>query len=243
MANSERSFIDRHQKSVSLVSAAIGFSPAFAPFDNSLTTVNFSTTLTAVATANTAVGTARTDFSNAVQTRLALVQGVPKLTTRIVNYVKSNPSWKVQFPRIKELGDKVRKIKPPLKTATPPAPQPGQPTPPPEKPRDRGDGSYAEIAENFKLLVAALNALPGYAPADPEITLATLTALGTQMEANNLTVGAADTALDTAQRTRYALYYDEGTGLADKFAAFKQEVKGQYGQSSTQYAQVKGIKW
>ena len=33
------------------------------------------------------------------------------------------------------------------------------------------------------------------------------------------------------------------TGLADVFAAIKQAVKGQYGPGSTQYAQVKTMRW
>ncbi len=218
-------------------------SPAYAPLDNALLPANVATLLTTVTAANIAVGNSKTAFSNAVQTRLAAVKDVPKLATRLVNYVKSNPAWKVQFARIKELCDKVRRVKTPLKTAAPVAPQPGQPPAPPHKPRDRGDGSYAELADYLKLLAAAVTALPGYAPADPDLASAALSALGPQIESQNVLVGNADTALDTAQKQRFAIYFTPVTGLADVFAAIKQAVKGQYGPNSTQYAQVKTIRW
>ena len=63
------------------------------------------------------------------------------------------------------------------------------------------------------------------------------------MVTNNETVATADSTLDTAQRKRFALFADEDTGLADKFQAVKNAVKGQYGQSSEQYAAVKGLRW
>ena len=243
MANSETSFPDRAQKAQLLLTAITAMSPAYAPLDNALLTVNVTALLQQVTVANIAVGNAKTAFSNAVQARLAAVKDIPKLATRVVNNVKTNPAWKVQFPRIKELCDKVRRVKTPLKTTAPAAPQPGQPPAPPQKPRDRGDGSYAELADFLKLLGTAVNALPGYNATDPDMTGPALNALGPQLEAQNLLVGNADTALDTAQKERFALYFTPETGLADVFAAIKQAVKGQYGPNSTQYAQVKTIRW
>ena len=243
MPNSERSFPDRAQKTQLLLSAITIMSPPYAPLDNALLPANIAIFLTTVTAGNIEVGNSRTTYSNAVQARLAAVRDVPKLATRLVNYVKSNSGWKVQFARIKELCDKVRGVKPPLKTPEPPAPQPGVPTPPPQKPRDRGNGSYAEMVDFLKLLGAALNTLPGYNPADPDLSDGALNALGPQIESLNLIVGIAETTLISAQKHRLELYFTSGTGLADVFSAIKQTVKGQYGQASAQYAQVKNIRW
>ena len=243
MPNSEKSFIDRTQKGQALLNAITGFTPTFTPPDISLNVMNFTAFMVTVDSANNEVANTKTQFTDAVTARKTASDAAQKLATRVVNFVKSNPAWKLKFPRIKELADKVRAIKPPRSTPTPPTPPPGTPPTPPEKPRDRGDGSYAEIAANFKTLSVAANALPGYMLPGTDIDGAALTALASQLETNNSAVGTTDTELDEAQRKRVEIFYDPATGLAAKFAAIKAAVKGQYGQSSTQFAQVKGIKW
>lgn len=243
MPNSEKSFIDRAQKAHALLAAITGFAPAFTPMDNSLTPVHFESFLSAVDYSNIEVGNTKTAFSNAVTARKAASAGAVKLTTQVVNFVQSNSGWKLKFPRIKELADKVRAIHPPRNTPPPPAPLPGLPPPPPGKPRDRGDGSYAEIAINFRLMVTAVGVLSGYSAPGTDIDLPALTALAAQLESNNLIVGTADSQLDNAQRARNAVFFYPETGLADKFQTIKKAVKGLYGQSSTQYAQVKGMRW
>ena len=178
-----------------------------------------------------------------MQLRISDTDKAQKLCTQIVAYVSSNAAWKLQFPRIKQLADKVRGIKPPRKTLPPPAPQPGEPTPPPAKQRDRGDGSYAEIEANFRALVAAAAGLVGYAPPDVGIQSATLGSMALSLTEDNASIVTTDQALDDAQRARYALFYEPETGLADKFKAIKNAVKGQYGQASTAWASVKGMRW
>ena len=243
MPNSEKSFIDRTQKGQALCTAITGFSPVFTPADSSLTPVNFAAFMITVDSVNLEVGNLRTTFSNAVTVRKEASDAAQKLVTRVVNLVKSNTAWKLKFPRIKELADKVRAIKPPRKTLPPPTPPPGTPPTPPDKPNDRGDGSYAEIASNFKLLAAAVNALPGYSAPGTDIDGPALTTLAGQLESNNTAVGLADSQLDEAQRARVDIFFAPETGLHDKFQAIKAAVKGQYGQSSTQFAQVKGMRW
>lgn len=204
------------------------------PFDNYLDTVSVSID---------DVATAITTFSTAIQQRISDTDKAQSLCTQIVSYVKSNTAWKLQFPRIKQLADKVRGIKPPRKTLPPPAPSPGEPTPPPVKQRDRGDESYVEIEANFKALVAALNGLAAYNPPDVTINSASLSSLALSLTEDNASIATADQALDEAQRARYALFYEPESGLADKFQAIKNAVKGQYGQTSTEWASVKGMRW
>ena len=243
MPNSEKSFINRTQKGQALCTAITGFTPVFTPADSSLSPVNFAAFMVTVDSANLDVGNARTFYSNAVTARKAASEAAQKLTTRVVNFVASNPAWKLKCPRIKELADKVRAIKSSRKTLPPPTPPPGTPPTPPDKAHDRGEGSFAEVAANFKMLATAVNALPGYSVPGTDIDGPALTALAAQLEANNSTVGTTDTALDEAQRARVEIFYAPETGLKDKFQAIKKAVKGQYGQSSTQFAQVKGMRW
>ena len=243
MALSERSFIDRHDKGMRLVTACDLMEPVFTPADSALSIENFTTFLDTVAAANSDVATKDTAFSTLVTGRSTASDAAQLLVTQVVSYVKSNSAWKLVFPNIKKLGDKVRGIKPSRKIEKPPAPQPGQPAPPPVKTRDRGDGSYVEIAANFKSFVSAVGTAVGYNPPDDKIKIAQLATLAEALAANNEAVSTADQALDTAQRKRYALFYDRETGLMVKFQLGKAAVKGQYGLASQEYQTVKMIKW
>ena len=125
----------------------------------------------------------------------------------------------------------------------PPVPQPGEPVPPVESSRDRGDGSYVEIAKHMKALEVAINGLSAYMPSNAAITGAALTTLATDLNTNNEAVDTADTNLDKAQRKRFNMYFAKDTGLHDRFIGIKDAVKSQYGQDSTEYAEVKGVRW
>jgi len=243
MPNSEQSKIDRANKAHILLTALKGFVPVYTSADSDLSIPNFTAFLVLVDAANEEVENTKSFFSLAVEKRRLDSSAAQLLTTQVINYVASNKAWKADLPRIKELANQVREIKPPRKTTPPPAPQPGQPAPAEEKPRDRGNGSYAEIAVRFKALGAKVATLPGYAPDDDDIKAPALATLAAQLAANNDAVETTDSDLDKAQRRRHELFDTPETGLADKFQAIKKAVKGQYGQSSTQFAQVKGIKW
>jgi hypothetical protein len=57
------------------------------------------------------------------------------------------------------------------------------------------------------------------------------------------TAARSNTDLDGAQRARFAIFFAGEDCLQVKFQAVKNAVKGQYGQDSPQFAEVKGIKW
>ena len=235
MSLSENSFVDRLKKSRDLQAAVATLVPVFAPADVSLSAAAFFSQIATVALLNTALDGPKTVLADAILARVADTKTTKTLLTQLVAFVKSNSVWKSKYPRIKDLADKVRGFKPPRK-----APLPG-PTPAP-KPRDRGDGSYAEIAANFTALVSALGTLSGFNPPDNAIKLITLQPLAGRLATNNVAVATADQEVAEAQRNRFAGYYGPG-GLKERFAAIKTAVKGQYGQNSPQWGQVKGIRW
>ncbi len=236
MPDSEQSFPDRAQKSHALLTALSVFVPVFTPPDSAILTVNFTSFLVTVDSANEEVENTRSFLAASQMVRKTVSEGAQKLTTQIVNFVKSNPQWKMDFPRIKELCDKARSVRPKAK-------QPATPPPTPQKTRDRGDGSYAEIAQHFKALSAKLGGLTGYSPPDANIQPGVIASLASQLEGNNDAVDTMVSDHAKAVENRYALYFEPGTGLGAKFAAIKAAVKGQYGQNSTQFAQVKGMRW
>ena len=187
-----------------------------------------------VGEANDAVAAGVDGFSEAVTARSGDAKKAQALTTQVVAYVKSNSEWKLKFPRIKQLGDKIRGIKPPRKTVPRKAAAQGAPAAKPEKKRDRGDQSYADIASNFKAFAVVVGGLAKYNPPDAAIKGPALTGLGAKLETNNTAVASTDQALDEAQRARGVMFNAPETGLEAKFQAEKNAVKGQYSQKSPQ---------
>ena len=242
MADSEKSFADRLQKMRNLRDALDTFTPTFSPADPNFSVTSLTTFITTVNGINGDVEASRNSWTNITNQREADVDTAKKRCTQIVNYVKSNAVWKLKFESIKRLCDKVRNIKPKRRPAPVPPPPPGATPGPASPPRDRGDGSYAEIAGNFFALLGALGQLGGYVPPDDAIKLAAITTLSNALTADNGAVSVAEQDLAGTQSLRAEQYYGPA-GLAERFAGAKLAVKGQYGVSSPQWGQVKSMRW
>ena len=240
MADSEKSFADRVQKTTSLLAAATGFTPTYTPADILFSLTTVTTKNTAAETANNNVAAALSTWSTAVQQRLAQSDLIKARATMLINYIKSNTAWKTQAVRAKQLADAIRNIKIARKTTPPAAPG----TPAAAAPRQRGGQSYAEIEQNWRSLVSLATSLPGYAPPITNTNLQTLnlTLTVTTMATLNDTIATTEEALSNIRQQRLDTYFGPD-GLAVKFAGLKQAIKGQYGPSSAQWTQVKGIKW
>ena len=142
--------------------------------------------------------------------------------------------WKKYLPGIKSLVDKIRDNRP--KPPKPPAPAEG-PTSPAAKKRNKGEQGFGDIATNFEKLVAALAPVPGYAPPATELTIANLTTAAGNFNTQNSTMSTLNINLGLQQRDRSDGY----DTLRSKMKAIKEAVKSQYGSSSAEYDQVKGI--
>ena len=240
MADSERSFIDRFQKTTSLIAAATGLVPTYAPLDPLMTIALVTARNNACETLNAAVATAITNWSGPVQNRIAQVVLIKARSTALLNYIKTNPAWKDKFGRAKVLADSIRNIKPPRKTTPPTDP----PTPASTATHKRGAQSYFEIEANWKSFVNLATGLPGYSPpiANAPLQAANLNNLLSAMAAVNDAIPPLEEALAAARSQRYDAYYGLD-GLKAKFTGMKNAIKGQYSPPSTQWTQVKGIIW
>jgi len=151
---------------------------------------------------------------------------------------KSSTAWKSKCPAAKRFADAIRGIKHPRKPAAPPAP--GET---PAALRQRGGQSYAELETNWRGLVNLASGLPGFAPTDVKIQASTLGGLLSSIKGMNGDISGLEAALSEAQMDRLKAYFKEEEGLEYQFFTIKTTVKGQYGTSSSQWAQVKGSRW
>ena len=234
---SETTFADRLQRGRDMQAAIAIFSPAFDPADPTLAATAFMNFLDALDQLNTETSTFVTSYTNGTAERMTMVAEIKDVALRVLSYLKSNPAWKKYLPGIKSLVDKIRgtsarRAKPPAATETPGSPQ--------AKKRNKGEQSFGEIDTNFDRLVAALGSVPGYAPTTADLTIANLTARAAAYSAKNATMSTLGQTVGLKQRDRSAGYDGDG-GLREKMKAIKQAVRAQYGSSSAEYAQVKGI--
>jgi hypothetical protein len=237
MAESEQSYADRTQKSQNLHDACNGLSPAYAAPAGGVTLAAFQGKIDACDELIADVDNATANWRDAVNRRSDVANEIRGTVTNLLAYIKTVPGWKAQYPQAKIFSDAIRGVKTPRKTVTDP-----QPDEPPARTHQRGGQSYAEIEKSFRGLVNLSLGLGGFAPANAAISAAAISALLSSVTALNEEVSMKESALRETQQLRQAAFYDED-GLAGMFRDVKLNVKGQYGVGSTQWGQVKGMKW
>ena len=231
---SERSFLDRYQKGLTLKGAIETMTPVYDAEDDDFSLVSLDAALAAADDANTAHDEASQPWTNAVADRAALLKQLNPLVTQSLSYVKSNTAWKNRYLQVKAAADKVRGHRKP--------PKPAPPDGTTDKTREQGQRGYMEIAGFFRQYLSRLTKLTSYAPSSANITLASLTALSTQFDALNESIPNLEQTLSDAAGDRQRAF-DKVSGLHYVFLGVKTAVKAQYGQSSQEYSQVKGIRW
>ena len=231
---SEQSYLDRVQRAGDLNAAVSLLLPPYAPADAKFTLAKLTTAITTAEAANTEVEEKRVPYQDPAGERVTLVKAIGPLATQALAYVKSNTAWENRFDAVKKAADKLRGVRPPAKKPADPEPD--------KKTRETGDRSYVEIAAHFKSFLDRLDALAGFAPQDPKITSDSLRDIWTELDRLNKALPLAAQILADAITDRQQAAIGD-TGLKFVFDGVKTGVKGQYGQNSTQYAAVKGIKW
>jgi hypothetical protein len=235
MPITEKSFADRLQRGRDVQTAIAVFVPAFAPADASLGATPFGNFLDDLDDLNTEVGTLVAQYTTGVAERTPMVEDIKDRAGRVLAYLKSNSAWKAFVPGIKLLVDKIRNNR--LRAPKPPTPGEGAE---PVKKRNKGEQSYGDIEENFEKMIAALGAVPGYAPPATDLSIASLTTLATTFATKNLTMSTLGNQIGMKQRARLE-QYDGPSGLKEKIKAIKNAVRSQYGTDSAEYNQIKGI--
>lgn len=99
--------------------------------------------------------------------------------------------------------------------------------------------SYASLVQAFSDIIATISTLnPPYTPTNETITLESLKKKHLALEQMNKTITVNSNALLTARQTRNNLYAD----LKIRILRIKKTVQSQYGNTSTEYERIKGIK-
>jgi len=238
MPDSEKSYVDRAQKSRNLHAACAGYNVAYVPAPQGTSLAVFLGKIVECEGLNNSVEGALDMWSEKVDQRVAVSETIKLTSTQLLAYIESSPAWEAKVPRAKKYANAIRGIKHPRKPL-PPTPPGGTPA----KRRQRGGQSYAELETNWRGLVNLATGLPGFAPTSVKIQAGTLNGLLSTLRGLNETLPADEEAVSEAQKLRQKAFVETKVGLKARFDSVKQNVKGQYGTDSAEWAQVKGMSY
>ncbi len=103
--------------------------------------------------------------------------------------------------------------------------------------------SYTTIAEYFDKLVKTVASEPKYSPNEPELTLASLAQMRTDLFGLNKAVTEAEIRLEEARIKRNTVYYIAPGNLVDTAIAVKTYVRSAFGFQSQQHQQVQKLRF
>ena len=103
--------------------------------------------------------------------------------------------------------------------------------------------SYDSIYENFRSLRDLAQQDGGYNPNEVDVEIVTLTDVENQMLAANENVENENIILGNKRVVRDKRFYKDSDGLLEVARAFKKYIRGKYGVTSPQFAQISQIQF
>lgn len=221
-----------------LISFVQGYGADYAPGNTAITLVNLQAKLAESEAGIDGVSSTKAPWTVAVNIRQNLFAELRPRATRIVNSFASSGQPQNAVDDMKTLNRKIVGVK--LKTL--PKGATGAPEDGDGKGHSASQQSYTQLTEHFDNLIELLDT-SGFAPNEPDLTLAALTAFATSLKDSSTAVINATTSWSNARIARDEALYAEGTGLVALAGLVKKYVKSLYGAESAQYKQISGLQF
>ena len=219
-----------------------GFGTAYNPSNPALGIAALQQLLAQAEAAVEQVNAAIPAHKNAISAREAAFKPFNTLITRVINALYAS---QVSTPIKQNARTLVRKLQ--GRRATPKASthEPQEENTQVKEPRSISSAqlSYPNRLNTFDQLIKLLESLPEYAPNEPELTTAALTALYHQLQSHNAAVVAAFVPLCNARIARNRVLYNKTTGLLATANLCKLYCKSVFGTTSPQYQQIRPLKF
>jgi len=183
------------------------------------------------------VNTANAPFNIADEARRILFAPIPKLATKILSAVKASPVPQEYVANVQQIirklqGRRAKAVKAPTDpNATPPLTI------------SVSQRSFDNQINFMDQLVKLLAVQPLYDPNEPELKVATLTTLLSDMVTANSLVVSNFTKVSNARIYRDTVLYHPETGMLKMVTLIKSYVKSLYGAKSVQYKQLTKLKF
>lgn len=238
-SNSEVTFGARIANASKISAHLKTFAGYVAPTTNT-TIPNYDVLIASLTTENTGIATKKAAYSAAVEVRQKLFfkdkDCLMKILSPVTSAVRAKigkaakPSTDIAALVVKIRGEKKAKGKDPKPEDTSDEKKDGV---------SQSERSYGSMTQNFSDIITTLTTLgTDYAPVNTAHKLAALNTKLTSIKSANDVATTTFGALKTGIDTRAAQYAD----LAERTQRIKEQVKSQYGVSSTEYTLIKGLK-
>ena len=235
-----------HAKNVAnfedLISFCVGYGASYNPSKDSIKLSALRSLHTGANAKTTALNTAQTDWSNAIGARELLFKPLSTFITRVVNALEASDVPEPIIDNAKTITRKIQGRRANPKNSPPPA-DPKLPAEETSKNISASQMGFDNRIEHLDKLIVLLSAQIGYAPNEPELTIAALITLHTNMKSANSLAINTFTTLSNARVERDKTLYQEKTGLVPIVGEVKKYVKSVFGATSPQYKQLTGLKF
>ena len=179
----------------------------------------------------------QSNYTLAVDDRIAAFEPLSKLVTRVFNSLKASDSSVETDESVRTI---VRKIQ--GKRATPLVSSEHTDSESTEvkeiKHKSTSQMSYNSRLENFEWFIIFLSKIPEYNPNEEDLKIESLKTLHSDLKAKNNLVMTAHSKMETERTQRNKMLYQPLTGIVDISIDIKSYIKSLFGASSHQYKQI-----
>lgn len=224
------------QKLTEQVSVYTLYNPPVA----SLSVANLQTLYTTAAAKLSEVEEKRNANKNAIALRQTAFENLKPTSTRIINLLDILGLPEGTLNQAKTLNRTIQGTK---NKPKPPTENPDNGQPATNNSISTSRQSYTQQAENFGILLQLLATIPAYIPNEEDLQLNNLNTYHESLVATTQPVDKTEAELNVKLIERNQILYTEGSGLYDIAQNVKKYVKGLYGATSTEYANVSSIKF
>lgn len=236
-----------HAKNVAkfdeLISSVTALGVSYNPSKSSIKLASLLTIATTARGTLAAVNQANSVLKSAEAAREVAFSPVNKITTRVGNAVKATDSSEAVDKNVREIIRKVQGVRVTPKKTEEEKQALAQKKGKVIKEISSSQQSYDSRLENLDKLIKLLQGIPQYNPNEPELKIAALTTLYTDLKAKNTAVVNASIALDNARIARNTVLYKDTSGMVDLAQDAKTYIKSVFDSSSPQYKQVSKIQF
>lgn len=187
------------------------------------------------------VSNAKADYKTALDDREKLFSQLSKLTTRIMNALKSSDTTERIDETVRSIIRKIQGVRSKSKKAAEEKMADG--TEDTVKVISVSQMSYDNRINNLQDLIQLLKGIQAYKTNEPDLQIESLNKYKEDLIAKNNAVVSAFLALKTARSERNELLFNSGSGLVDIALDAKSYIKSAFGPSSSQYKQVSGLEF
>lgn len=215
------------------------FTGYVAPTTNT-SIVNYDVLIAAITTENSGIATKKANYSAAVEVRQKLFFKDTDCVMKVLSPVTSSVRAKLgkAAKPVADITALVVKLRG-EKKAKPKDPKPEDANNPKKDTVSQSERSFGSMTQNFSDIITTLTTLgTDYAPVNNAHKLTALTTKLTSIKTANDSVTTTYGTLKNGFDNRAAQYRD----LAERTQRIKEQVKSQYGVSSTEYTLIKGLK-